>query len=93
VTATFTEEMRAASVSAATVKLVKAGETVAVPAAVTYNPATNKATLNPSASLAKGTNYTATVSTGVKDLAGNALDQNPTLEDDQPKTWSFTTAP
>jgi len=34
--------------------------------------------------------YKAVVSTGAKDLAGNALDQNPTLSGLQQKAWTFT---
>jgi hypothetical protein len=40
---------------------------------VTYNAATNTATLTPSAPLSNNTSYTVTVTTGVKDVAGNAL--------------------
>ena len=82
VTATFSEAMDEASVeSAGTVKLVKKGTTRAVAAAVTYEPATKKATLDPNKSLTGGATYRATVSTGAKDSAGNALAAN--------KTWSF----
>jgi len=35
--------------------------------------------------LANSTNYTATITTGVKDLAGNAMAAN--------KVWAFTTVP
>jgi hypothetical protein len=31
------------------------------------------------------------VTTGAEDLAGDALDQNPTRAGDQQKTWTFTT--
>ena len=61
--------------------------TTTVPAAVTYNSANNVATLNPTADLAAGTTYTATIkggATGVKDAAGNALASD--------RTWTFTTA-
>lgn len=92
VTATFSEAMEKSTVTASTVKLVKAGTTTAVPATVGYDRATKKATLNPSAKLAKGTRYKATVSTGAKDLAGNALDQSKALAGEQPKVWSFVTA-
>jgi hypothetical protein len=40
--------------------------------------------LNPTSNLAANTTYTATITTGVMDLAGNALAIN--------KTWSFTTS-
>jgi hypothetical protein len=52
-----------------------------VPGAVTY--VGTIATFDPTGSLTDSTLYTATVTTGVKDLAGNALAVN--------KTWSFTT--
>ena len=41
-------------------------------------------TFDPSSSLAASTSYTATLTTGVKDIAGNAMTTA--------KTWSFTTA-
>ncbi|CAA9473963.1 MAG: BNR repeat domain protein [uncultured Rubrobacteraceae bacterium] len=81
VTATFSEAMDEASVeSAGTVKLVKKGTTQAVAAVVTYDPATKKATLDPNKSLTGGATYAATVSTGAKDSAGNALTA---------KVWGF----
>jgi hypothetical protein len=40
--------------------------------------------------LAKNTKYQATIATGAKDLAGNALDQDSTNAGSQPKTWFFT---
>jgi hypothetical protein len=53
-----------------------------------------RATLNPhgtsSTLLAARTRYKAVVTTGAKDLAGNALDQNPTTGNQQ-KSWAFTT--
>ena len=55
-----------------------------VPALVSYDGVTRIATLTPSSNLAVNTTYTATVSTGVKDLAGNSMAAN--------KVWSFTTA-
>lgn len=92
VTAIFSEAMAPASVNRTTVKLVRAGTSVVVPATVTYNATTKTATLNPSRSLVKGARYTATVTVGAKDAAGNALDQSVTLAGAQPKTWSFTVA-
>ena len=57
---------------------------VAVPATVDYTASSFTGTLIPSGALAPSTTYTATISTGVKDLAGNALAS--------PVVWSFTTA-
>ncbi len=41
--------------------------------------------------LAAGTRYKAVVTTGARDLAGNALDQDPTTAGDQQKSWTFIT--
>ena len=54
---------------------------------MSYDAATKKATLDPTADLEPSATYTATIkggSGGVKDLAGNPLGAD--------KTWSFTTA-
>jgi hypothetical protein len=73
-----------------TFKLMKAGTTNLIGAVVTYDPNTNKATLNPNANLKLGTKYKAAVTTGAKDLAGNRLDQNSSLSGLQQKAWTFT---
>ncbi len=93
VTATFTEPMRAGTIATATVKLRRLGESTSVPATVTYSAATTRATLNPSANLVAGATYTATVTSGAMDVAGNELDQNLGLADDQPETWRFKVRP
>ncbi len=51
---------------------------------VTYSPATRTAIFYPSGSLLPGTTYTATLTTSLRDQAGNALGA--------PYVWSFTTA-
>jgi hypothetical protein len=48
-------------------------------------------TVTPKKSLASLTKYKVTVSSKVEDLAGNHLDQDPTKDSAQPKTWTFTT--
>ena len=85
--ATFSEAMDPTTISGSTFTLTKQGATTPVAAALSYDSATKKATLDPSTNLQTGATYTATVkggSGGVKDLAGNPLAQN--------KTWSFTTS-
>ena len=79
-TATFSEAMDPATLNTVTFTL-KQGAT-AVAGAVTYAGTT--ATFNPTANLAPNVPFTATITTGVKDLAGNALATT--------YTWSFTTA-
>jgi hypothetical protein len=75
----FSEAMNPATLSVATFTLYKAS--VAVSGTVTYTSTT--AAFSPGAILEAGTVYTATVTTGAKDVAGNALVAN--------KVWSFTT--
>jgi hypothetical protein len=84
VTATFSEAMTASTLNETTVKVVKKGTTTPVGAAVSYDAAAKKVTVNPNVDLARGTTYNATVTTGAKDLVGNPLSQK--------KEWSFTTA-
>ena len=55
-----------------------------IAATIAYDPTNFIATLTPSTSLAYNTTYTATVTTGETDLAGNALTSN--------YVWTFTTA-
>ena len=90
VTATFSERVEAGSIDGTTFKLVRKGTIKAVRAKVTYNAADRKATLNPVNKLKPGAPYKATVAPGVKDLAGNALDQDPVRDGEQPMAWSFT---
>lgn len=90
VNAFFSEPMKATSINANTVKLYKKSSTTLIPATVTYDAATKKAVLNPDTNLRLGATYKATVTTGTRDLAGNALDQAPTVTGNQPKTWFFT---
>jgi hypothetical protein len=86
VSATFSENVDAATVTTSNFQLRDAGNTL-VTATVSYSAGNRTATLQPSAALASSSTYTATVrggSTGVKDLAGNALSGD--------FVWSFTTA-
>lgn len=82
VTATFSEAMMPSTINRLTFKLVRAGTATPVSATVSYSATTRKATLNPSVNLRPGATYTATVTTGARDLAGNALTAN--------KVWKFT---
>jgi fibronectin type 3 domain-containing protein len=84
VTATFSEPMTAASLTTTSFSLAPTSGGPAVAAAVTYDPTSRVATLDPSAALAAGVSYTATITTGAADLAGNSLATA--------RTWSFSTA-
>ncbi len=90
VSAFFSEAMRVGSINTNAIKLYKAGTTTPLAAAVSYDAATKKATLNPNANLQRGAKYKAVVSAGAKDVAGNALDQNPSVTGNQSKVWFFT---
>lgn len=89
VTATFSEAMDAATITKSTFKLVKKGTAKKIAATLSYDAAAKKATLNPTNNLKRGVAYKATVTTGAKDLAGNALDQKPGVSGNQPKVWFF----
>ena len=92
-TATFSEAMDATTISTATFAVHDPSNAL-VAASVTYDAASRTATLDPTASLAYVTTYTATVrggtggaegASGVKDVAGNAMAVD--------YSWSFTTGP
>lgn len=89
--ATFSESVRPLTVNRGTFYLVKVGTTTKIRASVTYNADLKKATLNPRGTLQSQTRYRAVVTTYVKDLAGNRLDQNPTTTGRQVKSWTFRT--
>ncbi len=80
ITATFSEPMDPLTLSTASYWLTGPGAT-AVAGSVAYVGTT--ATITPSADLAPNTSYSATLTTGATDLAGNALASN--------YVWSFTT--
>lgn len=77
---TFSEAMDPTTITATNFTVTAPGPT-GVSGTVTYG--TNVATFTPTNPLAPNTTFTATVLTGSKDMAGNALAQN--------FVWSFTT--
>lgn len=80
VTVTFSEAMDPATITTSTFRLDN-GTT----GTVSYNPATKVATFSAVPRLKYATTYTATVTAGAKDLAGNPLAA--------PLTWTFDTDP
>jgi hypothetical protein len=93
VRANFSEAMQAGSINSNTFSLRMKGTTTSIGASVTYDSATNRATLNPKADLKAGATYIATITTNAKDLAGNQLDQDPNTAGNQPKVWNFKVRP
>jgi hypothetical protein len=93
ISALFTEDMAPASITAATFKLTCAAPCVTPAGSITYSVGNRTAVFTPAAALAAGTTYTATVTTGATDLAGNALAGNQAaLPAASNYVWSFTTA-
>jgi hypothetical protein len=86
-TATFSKDMDRATINPNTFKLLDqvTGEQVPplTPSGVDYDEPTKVATFTPEAPLENGRRYGATITSGVKDKAGNTLAQD--------KTWHFTT--
>ncbi|WP_168062825.1 Ig-like domain-containing protein [Candidatus Manganitrophus noduliformans] len=82
VSATFSEAVDPATINTSTFTLKTAAGSPAA-GTVALNPDGKTATFTPSASLAFSTTYTATITTGVKDLAGNPLAAD--------FVWNFTT--
>ena len=81
-TVTFDEAMDASTINSTTFTLTGPNATP-VDGTVSYDAASKTASFAPKSPLAANTLYTGTLSTGVKDVAGNALAT--------PYIWSFTT--
>jgi len=81
--ASFSEAMNASTISTSTFAVTGPGVTPVV-GTVSYDASTYIAKFAPNSPLAANTTYTATITTGTKDVAGNALASN--------RVWSFTTA-
>jgi hypothetical protein len=81
ITATFSEGMNPLTVNSTTFILMQG----ITPVLGVVNYLDSVATFTPSASLELETSYTATITTGVTDIAGNMMVSN--------KVWTFTTSP
>ena len=83
--ATFSESMDAATISNATFTLQRTGPRMGPPVsgATSYDVPSKVVTFTPGSALVSGTNYTATITTGARDLSGNGLAMN--------KVWTFAT--
>ena len=90
ITATFSEAMAPATISNTTFTLAQSGVPV-TGLGVTYTVGSKTADFKPSVNLTVGRVYTATVTTGATDLAGNALagiSTAPTVANNH--VWTFT---
>ena len=81
VTITFSESMDANTITTANIKVSDGTDDIA--GQVSYNNATKTATFNPDADLELITTYTGTVTSGVQNVDGTALETD--------YTWDFTT--
>ncbi|MBI5141211.1 MAG: Ig-like domain-containing protein [Nitrospirae bacterium] len=79
ITAVFSEPMNSTTINTSTFRIE------GITGSIAYDSATKTATFTPSASLKKLTKYSVTVTTGVKDTAGNALAAD--------YKWDFITGP
>jgi hypothetical protein len=84
VNVTFSKKMDPLTISTATFTLATGGSPVT--GTVSYDVPSQVATFTPASSLAPSSTYTATISTGAKDLAGNAL-----VSGSVPNPWNFMT--
>jgi hypothetical protein len=82
VSAAFSKAMNPATINPSTFTVTGPGG-VSVAGTVSYVPATYVATFTPTVALAASTSYTATITTGVTDVVGDALATN--------YVWNFTT--
>jgi cytoskeletal protein CcmA (bactofilin family) len=82
ITATFNEGMNSTTINASSFTLTGPGVTPVL-GTVTYTTIGSNAIFTPSSALTVGTLYTASITTGAADLAGNGLASA--------STWSFTT--
>lgn len=80
VTAVFSGMMNPATINATTFTLTDGSGPIA--GSVSYDPSANAATFTPDAPLLPNNTYTATITSGATDLAGNALNTA--------KIWNFT---
>lgn len=84
VTATFSLAMNAATINSASFTLAPVGGAALIPASVSYDAATQIATLTTSSALLASTTYTAVIQGAVNSAAGTPIGCN--------YAWTFTTA-
>jgi hypothetical protein len=75
-TVTFNEAMNAATISSSSITLTNNNITSDVAGSVSYDAGTRTATFTPTSNLFYNSSYTLTVTTAVKDVAGNAMAAN-----------------
>ena len=93
ITAVFTKNLAPATISGTSFTLTCAAPCVSPGGAVSYSVSARTAVLTPAANLIVGDTYTATLTTAVTDVAGNALAGNQApLPAASSYVWTFTAA-
>lgn len=93
ITAVFSEDMSPGTITTTSFTVTCSAPCAQPTGTVSYATGTRTATFTPSAALAAGTTYTATITTAATDLAGNALGGNQgSLPAASNYVWTFTTA-
>ena len=88
----FTSEpVRPRSITGTSVRLVRVSTGSTVKARLRYDVGSAKVVIDPRRDLAAHARYRVVIGTGVKDLAGNRLDQRAARPGNQAKVWRFTT--
>jgi uncharacterized protein YijF (DUF1287 family) len=83
ITATFSEDVVAASVNTSSCTVFADGTSNQVTCTVNYDPSTDKVTIDPSGNLVENTTYRVTITTAVEDHAGLTMASD--------ESWTFTT--
>jgi len=91
VSGVFSEPVRRASLTRGTVKLVRKGTSAALPARLGYDAGRRRVTIDPTTALRRHTTYRVVLTTWVRDVAGNRLDQDAGTPGRQRASWTFTT--
>jgi subtilisin-like proprotein convertase family protein len=91
VSGVFSEPVRRASLTRTTVKLVRKGTRTALQARLGYDAGRRRVTIDPTSALRRHTTYRVVLTTWVRDLAGNRLDQATGTAGRQRASWTFTT--
>ncbi len=89
--AKFSEAVRASGLKDSTVRLLPKGSTKPVRVRIRFDAKRNRLVLRPLSPLRRDTRYRVVISSKVRDLAGNRLDQNPVKPGRQPAEWTFRT--
>ena len=87
----FSEPVRKATIKRTTVRLLQGHAARPVRARLRYDADRQRVVLTPRSALRRATTYRVQVTTGVRDLAGNRLDQVPRKPGRQQATWTFRT--